>query len=305
MYILETIRIFKTENDDIMKRLYCINLSNRFCFLNILLGGVYMNRKNFSVLLMLTLILVMLTGCKDSHGKELKLSVSDHTVMLNENFQAHVHIKTNKDATYELLKGDKTIQSSRKTTTGSANIKFVKPGKYTIKVQSDNKHATKTQNIRVKPCDITVNKTTSAVGPMKFTIKHIKYERVKKVKKSQVMEDAENNMEDYDMLRNPYYRVVVTYELINDGDKSIDPQYTTYNPIDDSGRTFSEDGGSDAYAFDSIIGTSKIQPHTRRTGTVVMISNHHFTVKNLKFEVGEIWANDDDQLSDGGVASLD
>ena len=85
----------------------------------------------------------------------------------------------------------------------------------------------------------------------------------------------------------------------------IDPQYTTYNPIDDSGRTFSEDGGSDAYAFDSIIGTSKIQPHTRRTGTVVMISNHHFTVKNLKFEVGEIWANDDDQLSDGGVASLD
>ena len=35
-----------------------------------------------------------------------------------------------------------------------------------------------------------------------------------------------------------------------------------------------------------------------------MISNNKFSVNNLKFNVSEIWANDDDKIGDGGVAQL-
>lgn len=263
-----------------------------------------MSKRKYWLLLFLPLLVFGLTACKDSHGKELKLSVSQHTAMLDENFQRTVDIKTNKDATYEVLKGDKVIQTSRKTKTGKAQFTFTEPGKYVVKAKSDNKHATKEQEVKILPCDVTINKTTSAVGPISFKVKHIKYEKVKKVKKSDLDKDAEINMEEYGNLNKTYYPVLVTYELINNGDQTIDTSTTTFDPVDDSGVTFSSEGGSDAYAFDTLMGSGKIQPHARRTGTVTMISNNHFTVKNMKFEVGEIWANDDDQIGDGGIATL-
>ena len=73
---------------------------------------------------------------------------------------------------------------------------------------------------------------------------------------------------------------------------------------DDNGTEYQDDGSADSYFYDTVVGGSKIAPKQHRAGSIYMISNNKFSVNNVKFNVSEIWANDDDKIGDGGVAQL-
>lgn len=265
--------------------------------------------KKFSKILLsifLTCFIIFgLTACgtKDSTGKVFKATLSKSKIMMTSNYVATTRLKTNKNATYtvEDSKGN-DIQDSRKTASGKVNIQFNKAGKYTVIAKSDNGHVTKNLPVTVKPCFITLNKTTSAVGPLQFQIKDIKYEQ--KIKPKKPNNDALYNMDNYASLNHTYYQVTVNYEIRNNGDKPIDTDSTLWSPTDDNGAEFQDNGSADSYVYDTGAGAGKVAPKSHRTATLYMISNKKFTVNNLKFNVDEIWQNDDTKIGDGGVAQL-
>lgn len=246
-----------------------------------------------------------LAGCgnKDSTGKEFEASINKDKVMLNSNYNATVKLKTNKNAVYEVQNGKgNDIQSDRKTSSGKVDISLNKPGKYKIIAKSDNGKVKKKLPVEVVPYTVSLNKTTSSVGPLQFRIKNIEYKQIKKTKEPN--SDALYNMDDYSSLNDTYYQVKINYEVRNNGNKTIDPTQTLWNPIDDNGTEFQSDGSADSYFYDTVAGGSKIAPKSHRAGVIYMISNNKFSVRNLKINVGDIYANDDEQIGDSGVANL-
>lgn len=252
-----------------------------------------------------TFILCGLTACgtKDSTGKVFNASLKQSKIMMSPDYVATAKLKANKNASYtvENNKGNE-IQGERKTKTGKADIELTKTGKYTIVAKSDNGRVTKKLPLTVKPCIINLNKTTSSVGPLQFNIKTIKYEQL--TKKKQPNNDALYNMDNYASLHKHYYQVTINYEVRNNGDKPVDPQLTLWTPTDDNGTEFQDNGSADSYFYDTVTGGSKITPKAHRAGTIYMISNNKFSVNNLKLNVGDIFANDDEQIGDSGVAQL-
>lgn len=222
---------------------------------------------------------------------------------MSPDYTATAKLKMSKNASYSIenSKGDE-IQGKRKVKSGSTNITFNKVGKYTVVAQDKDNQATKKINVTVKPYTVVLNKAMSSVGPLQFKIKSIKYEELTKPKEPNT--DALNNMDNYASLHKHFYQVTINYEARNNGEQPIDTQTTLWTPTDDNGTEFQEDGSADSYFYDTIMGGTKIAPKAHRAGNLYMISNNKFTVNNLKINVGEIYANDDDQLSDGGVAQL-
>lgn len=264
-----------------------------------------MKKKKLLLLPMVLLIAAGLTACgtKDSQGKEFKASLNKSSVMMDTDYTATVKLKANKNTKYtvENNKGN-DIQSERTTKTGKADIELTNPGKYTVVAKSDNGHVTKKLPVSVKPYEVTLNKSTNSVGPLQFKINKIKYERLTKTKEPK--NDALYNMDNYDGLAKHYYQVTIYYEARNNGDQPIDTSISLWNPTDDNGTEFEEQGSADAYSYDTIAGSGKIAPKSHRSGVIYMISNNKFSVNNLKLNIDEIWANDDEQISDGGVAQF-
>ena len=60
----------------------------------------------------------------------------------------------------------------------------------------------------------------------------------------------------------------------------------------------------EAIASDTIVGTEDIGAHSSRAGTVTMLSNNKFSVKHLKFSVGEVLDNGGEHIAKGGIAKL-
>ena len=247
---------------------------------------------------------ITLAGCgnKDSSGKPLKASLNKSIVMMDEEYHASVNLKANKNAKYEVFdKNDKSIQGQRTLKTGKGTINFDNTGKYKVEVKGDNNHGKKDLLVNVKPYSKTINKTTSSVGPLQFQVKKVTYQ--KKTKPSKPNSDALFNLDNFKSLNHNYYEVVVEYEIRNNGDKPVDTSTTLWSPMDDNGTQFDSDGSADSYVYDTATG-GKIAPHGHKAATMTMISNNKFSVKNLKFNVNEIWANDDEQIGDGGVAEF-
>lgn len=264
-----------------------------------------MKNKKLLLLPMVLLITVGLTACgtKDSQGKEFKASLNKSSVMMDTDYTATVKLSANKNTKYTVENSkENDIQGERATKTGKADIELTNPGKYTIVVTSDNGHVTKKLPVKVRPYEVTLNKSTNSVGPLQFKINKIKYECLTKTKEPK--NDALYNMDNYAGLAKHYYQVTIYYEARNNGDQPIDTQTSLWTPTDDNGTEFEEQGNADAYSYDTIAGGSKIAPKSHRSGVIYMISNDKFSVNNLKINVGEIWANDDDQINEGGVAQL-
>jgi hypothetical protein len=261
--------------------------------------------KIFLSIFLALFVVLGLTACgtKDSKGKVFKASLSKSNIMMSPDYVATTQLRANKNSTYtvEDSKGN-DIQDSRKNASGKVDIQFHKVGKYTVIAKSDNGHVTKKLPVKVKPYFVTLNKTTSAVGPLQFQIKNVKYEQKTKPKKPN--NDALFNMDNYASLAHTYYQVTVNYEIRNNGDQSVDTDSTLWSPIDDNGTEYQDDGSADSYVYDTGVGAGKIAPKSHHAATLYMISNNKFTVNNLKFNVDEIWANDDTQIGDGGVAQL-
>ena len=262
-------------------------------------------KKKLLLLPAIVLITLGLTACgtKDSTGKKFEAKLNKSTVMMDTNYVATVKLKANKNAQYEVQdsKGN-DVQDLRKTKTGKANIKLTKVGKYVVVAKSDNGHVTKKLPVSVKPLSLTLNKTTNSVGPLQFKVKTVKYQKLKKTKEPS--NDALYNMDNYKSLGKYYYQVTINYEVRNNGDKPVDPQITLWTPVDDNGTEYQDNGSADSYFYDTVTGGSKIAAKQHRAGTIYMISNEKFSVQNLKFNVGDIFANDDEQIGDSGVAQL-
>lgn len=251
----------------------------------------------------------LLTSCglKENKKEEFKATLNKSKVMMNSDYEATVKLKTAKDATFEVVDNKKhSVQGIRTTKTGKENIVLKNIGKYEIIVKDKDENITKKLRVKVLPYKKNINRATSSVAGTQFNIQTVTYEKVKKPKNP--TEDAELNMDSVDGLNKVYYRVVISYELINNNDKSINPQYTEWSPIDDSGKDYTGDGNAYAYSFDSIIGTQPIQPHTRKTGELVMISNNKFRVDHLKINLSEQVTTDGGDVTtfaNGGILSLD
>lgn len=265
-------------------------------------------KKITNICLSIALVLFMvcsLTACgtKDSKGKVFKASLSKSSVMMSPDYTATTQLRANKNTTYTVQNSNgNDIQDSRKTKSGKVDIQFNKVGKYTVVAKSDNGHVTKNLPVTVKPYSVNLNKTTSAVGPLQFQIKNIKYEQ--KVKPKKANNDALYSMDNFASLAHTYYLVTVNYDIRNNGDQPVDTDSTLWSPVDDNGTEFQDDGTADSYVYDTGVGSGKIAPKSHRAATLYMISNNKFTVNNLKFNVDEIWANDDVQIGDGGTAQL-
>lgn len=111
-------------------------------------------------------------------------------------------------------------------------------------------------------------------------------------------------MDNYKSLNQHYYQITINYDVRNNGDKPVDPQLTMWTPVDDNGTEFQDNGSADSYFYDTVVGGSKLAPKSHRAGVIYMISNDKFSVKNLKLNVGDIFANDDEQIGDSGVVQL-
>lgn len=246
----------------------------------------------------------VLTACgtKDSKGKVFKASLNHNQVMLDPSYNAKVELKTNKNSTYKVLDSNgKEVQKEKKTKTGKATLNFTEKGNYEVVATSDNKHVTKKLALKVKELKKNVNKDMTAVGPMKFTVKNVKYQKMTKTKEPH--DDAEYNIDNYKALNKHYYKVTIGYTMTNTGKTKIDPTITLWSPVDDNNVEYSS-ASNDAYSFDTIVGGSSIQPKMKKSGQITMISNDKFSVEHLKISVSEQYASNDKQIGDGGVAEL-
>lgn len=258
-------------------------------------------RNLFPILLLLTTLIFIISACS-SKDKSKKLTVTaNKTIMLSKDYQAKMTIKTNfDDAKFTVTKGKKTYQSGSFNSKKEASLSFKDTGEYTLTVNSNNESISK--KISVTPYTVKVDKSTTPIDNTQYTITKIVYEKVKKSKEPS--DDAENNMRDYALLNDYYYRATIYYELRNNGSKAIDLSYTFASPIDDSGKDYPLlEGNTDAYSYDSMDGV--LQPNTRRTGYFVMISNSPFTLNHLKINISSYYGTDSDIIGEGGISELD
>lgn len=224
--------------------------------------------------------------------------------MMTPAWNTTVKLKVNDGATYSVLNSNKkTVQTSQKTTNGKANIKLTKAGNYTVVAKSDNGHVSKKLPVTVKNYKATLNKWTTASGPLKFKIISVDYRIMTRKKSNQPDDSLLDNA--YKQLNKHYYQIKVNYLVKNEGKKSVSPQYTFWIPQSDQGQEFSTQSPStEGMASDTIVGTSSIAPHSTRAGSVTLISNNKFSIKHLKFSIDEVLDNNGDHISDGGVARL-
>lgn len=265
-------------------------------------------KKYWKWIALVLIIIVVIAGVvfyrRDSHGKPFKASLNHSQVMMTPDWYAKVKLVANEGATYEVRNSkDKVIQSKTGTNDGKADIKLNNTGKYTIIAKSDNGHVSKKLPVTVTNYKGNINKWTNAVGPLKFKITSVEYQKLTKNAKNKP--DNSGIDEAYKQLNNQYYQVKINYLIKNDGKKAVNPQYTFWFPESDDGQEFStEEPSPDGGAVDTIIGTSAINPGNSRSGSVTMISNNKFSVKHFKFSINEVLGNDGDHIADGGTAKL-
>lgn len=265
-------------------------------------------KRYWKLLVLVLIIIVAIVGVflyrRDSHGKPFKARLASEKVMMTPDWYANVRLTANDGATYEVKNSKgKVIQGKTSTNDGKADIKLNNTGKYTIIAKSDNGHVSKKLPVTVTNYKANINKWTNAVGPLKFKITNVEYQKLTKSAKNKP--DNSGIDEAYDQLNNQYYQVKINYLVKNDGKKAVNPQYTFWFPESDDGQEFStEEPSPDGGAVDTIIGTSAINPGNSRSGSVTMISNNKFSVKHLKFSIDEVLGNDGDHIADGGTAKL-
>lgn len=278
--------------------------------LNIIyLGEFCMKKKSIWItILVVVLVIAAIVGTifyrRDSNGKPFKASLNREKVMMTPDWNATIKLKANKGATYRVLNNDKkVVQGKHKTINGKANIVLTKTGDYTVVAKSDNGHVSKRLPVKVTHYKANIGKWTNAVGPMKFKIISVDYQELTKNKKNQPDDSLVD--EAYKQLNKHYYQIKVNYLVQNSGKKAVDPEYTMWNPESDDGQEFSVQSPTpEGIASDTIVGTSAITPGSGRAGSVTMISNNKFTVKHMKFSIGEVLGNDGNHVGKGGIAKI-
>ena len=101
--------------------------------------------------------------------------------MMTPDWYAKVTLTANKGTTYEVKNGkNKVIQGKSETKNGKAEIKLNDTGNYTIIAKSDNGHVSKKLPVKVNHYKAAPNKWTSSVGPLRFKITSVEYQKMKK-----------------------------------------------------------------------------------------------------------------------------
>jgi len=263
-------------------------------------------KKYWKWLVLILVVIIAIVGVifyrRDSNGKPFKASLNHSKVMMTPNWYAKVNLTANDGATYEVKNSkDRVVQGKTKTKNGKAEIKLNNTGNYTVVAKSDNGHVSKKLPVKVTNYKANINKWTSSVGPLKFKVNNVKYKMITKGKENTT--DFSDDI--FNDLHKKYYQITVTYEVKNSGKKAVNPQYTSWLPVDDSGNEFPwVNGSAEAVQNDNITGTSAIQPHSSRIGKLTMISNHKFSIQNLRFNIEEIRGNNGVSIAKGGMAKL-
>lgn len=279
-----------------------------------------MRSKKLGFVLLASSCVLTLGAC--SQKEQTFIDLNKDTVTLDQSGKSVVNMKTNKGAKYTLLDADnkgKKLFTPKTTKNGNVRLTLSGAGNYKVKVT--NGDDTETKNIVAKSPKVsagdnaefsgssskdkglTINKTTNTVGSFQYKITTIVSEKVKNSEDNYT--DAEYNLEDSDSLNSYYYRTTVKYQLKNVGTQPIDLSYGSGSSIiGDDGTDYTNEGNVGSYGFDTLLAAGKIQPNTIKNGKFILISNDKLNIKNPKINVGEQDVNEDTQVSEGGVATL-
>lgn len=279
-----------------------------------------MRSKKLGFVLLASACVLTLGAC--SQKEQTFIDLNKDTVTLDQSGKSVVNMKTNKGAKYTLLDADnkgKKLFTPKTTKNGNVRLTLSGAGNYKVKVT--NGDDTETKNIVAKSPKVsagdnaefsgsfskdkglTINKTTNTVGSFQYKITTIVSEKVKNSEDNYT--DAEYNLEDSDSLNSHYYRTTVKYQLKNVGTQPIDLSYGPGSSIiGDDGTDYTNEGNVGSYGFDTLLAAGKIQPNTIKNGKFILISNDKLNIKNPKINVGEQDVNEDTQVSEGGVATL-
>lgn len=276
-------------------------------------------KKVVPVLITLSLS-IALSACSKSKEQTF-IDLNKNKVTLDQSGNAIINMKTNKEAKYTILDADnkdKKLFAPKTTKTGNVRLTLSGAGKYKVRVTNDEDVETKTviaKSPKVSAGDnaefsgnhsnskgLSINKTTNTVGAFQYKITTITNEKVKNTEDNYT--DAEYNLDDRDSLNSYYYRTIIKYELKNVGTQPVDLSYTQSSLIGDNGTDYTFEGNVGSYGYDSLVGEGKVQPNTIKNGKFILISNEKMNIKNPKINVGEQYANDDTQISEGGIAAL-
>ncbi|MDD1406698.1 hypothetical protein PSA85_04825 [Limosilactobacillus reuteri] len=175
------------------------------------------------LVLILVIIVVIVAGMifyhRDSNGKLFKASLNHSKVMMTPDWYAKVTLIANKGTTYEVKNGkNKVIQGKSETKNGKAEIRLNDTGNYTVIAKSDNGHVSKKLPVKVSHYKVAPNKWTSSVGPLRFKITSVEYQKMKKSEENKP--DNSGIDEAYKELNNHYYQVKVNYLVKNSSKKS-------------------------------------------------------------------------------------
>lgn len=88
--------------------------------------------------------------------------------------------------------------------------------------------------VKVNHYKAATDKWTSSVGPLRFKITSVEYQKMKKSEANKP--DNSGIDEAYKELNNHYYQVKVNYLVKNSSKKAVNPQYTIWVPEDESFR---------------------------------------------------------------------
>lgn len=263
-------------------------------------------KKYWKWLVLVLVVIIAIVGVifyrRDSNGKPFKASLNHSKVMMTPNWYAKVNLTANDGATYEVKNSkDRVVQGKTKTKNGKAEIKLNNTGNYTVVAKSDNGHVSKKLPVKVTNYQANIGKWTNSVGPLRFKIKKVEYKQIIKGKENTT--DFSDDI--FNELNKRYYQITVTYEVKNNSNKAVSPQYTSWLPVDDKGTEFPwVNGSAEAVQNDNITGTSAIQPHSSRIGKLTMISNRKFSIKHFRFNIEEVRGNNGVSIAKGGIAKL-
>lgn len=190
------------------------------------------------VLILVTIVVIvagMIFYRRDSNGKPFKASLNHSKVMMTPDWYAKVTLTANKGTTYEVKNSkNKVIQGKSETKNGKAEIRLNDTGNYTVIAKSDNGHVSKKLPVKVNHYKAAPNKWTSSVGPLRFKITSVEYQKMKKSEANKP--DNSGIDEAYKELNHHYYQVKVNYIVKNSSKKAVNPQYTIWMPEDESFR---------------------------------------------------------------------
>lgn len=161
--------------------------------------------------------------------------------------------------------------------------------------QSNSSNESKPKNTE-NDKTVEVNKKSTALGPLRAELTSVRYEVVKNKKSNYT--DAEDNLSG--KLNDRYYRATLNLLIQNNGKKDIDMSTGARTYIVDSGVGFSDMGSVEGGAFEEQHGS--IASNTKSVFTVILISNHKFTVNHLKINFDDIWGrNENLPIHKGGT----